>query len=68
MKFSQLLIEIRGKLNLTQEELAKKMDVSFATINRWENSHWIPSKRHQCVLKNICIENKIDYKKYMEEI
>lgn len=27
---------IRAKLNLTQEQLADRLDVSFATVNRWE--------------------------------
>lgn len=31
------LLEIRKKLNLSQEELASRLGVSFATVNRWEN-------------------------------
>src|SRR5690349_11878161 len=27
---------IRARLDLTQEQLAKRLDVSFATVNRWE--------------------------------
>ena len=29
---------IRELLNLSQKDLAKELDVSFQTINRWENS------------------------------
>ncbi len=32
------LLKIRKKLNLSQEELATRLEVSFATVNRWENS------------------------------
>ena len=31
------LLEIRKKLSLGQEELASRLGVSFATVNRWEN-------------------------------
>lgn len=31
-----LLREIRAKLSLSQELLAERLDVSFATVNRWE--------------------------------
>jgi len=34
--------ELRGRLNLSQEELAAKLGVSFATVNRWENEKIIP--------------------------
>lgn len=36
--------EIRKKLNLSQEEFAKKLGVSFASVNRWENGQTKPSK------------------------
>jgi len=31
-----ILRAIRGKLNLTQEQLADRLGVSFASVNRWE--------------------------------
>lgn len=34
--------EIRSKLGLSQEELAARLNVSFATVNRWENDKAIP--------------------------
>ena len=33
---SHLLREIRSKLSLSQEVLAERLGVSFATVNRWE--------------------------------
>jgi len=62
MNYSKLIIQIRAKLNLSQEELGKMVGVSFSTINRWENQKSIPSKKHICILENICNENdlKID--------
>ena len=40
---SKVVKEIRRRLNLSQEELASKLGVSFATVNRWENYHSQPS-------------------------
>lgn len=41
---SQLLRAIRAKLNLTQEQLAERLGVSFATVNRWEGGANAPQK------------------------
>lgn len=60
MDNSRMIIQIRAHLNLTQEDLGKIVGVSFSTINRWENGKTIPSRKHLCVLENICLENGID--------
>ncbi|MFP7754513.1 helix-turn-helix domain-containing protein [Thermodesulfobacteriota bacterium B35] len=43
-RFSALVKEIRKQLSLSQEDLARELGVSFATINRWENERAKPSK------------------------
>ena len=43
MKSSDQIKEIRSRLNLSQSELAEKLGVSFATVNRWEKGHCEPS-------------------------
>lgn len=35
--------EIREKLAMTQQDFAKYLGVSFATVNRWENNRKKPS-------------------------
>jgi len=35
---------LRATLSLSQEDLAKELGVSFATVNRWENGKTQPSK------------------------
>ncbi len=32
---------------ITQEELAKELDVAFSTVNRWFNGKTVPSKIQQ---------------------
>ena len=34
---------MREQLRISQEDLAKALDVSFATVNRWENNRTQPS-------------------------
>jgi len=42
--FPETVKEVRRQLALSQEELAHALGVSFATVNRWENSKTVPSK------------------------
>ncbi|MEA3245093.1 MAG: N-6 DNA methylase [Gemmatimonadota bacterium] len=44
------LRSIRAKLNLSQEQLAERLGVSFATVNRWEGGS---SKPQRAALKSI---------------
>lgn len=37
------LIDLRKRLGLTQTEMARRLGVSFVTVNRWENGHCRPS-------------------------
>ena len=59
MEFSKFCLETRLKLNLSQEILARKLDVSFATINRWENSKAVPQKLTLYRFEKFCEENGI---------
>ncbi len=43
-KFSEHVKNVRNQLNLSQENLAHAIGVSFATVNRWENGKSMPSK------------------------
>lgn len=43
MNIGENIQEFRRKNNLTQEELANKMNVSYKTISSWENNRNIPS-------------------------
>lgn len=63
MTFAKNVKNARLKLKLTQEELAHKLGVSFATVNRWENGSCNPSRLAQkafndfCKNSNLCIED-----------
>lgn len=61
MEFSQFCLETRLKLNLSQEMLARKLNVSFATINRWENGKFLPQKLTLYRFEKFCKENGIEF-------
>ena len=42
--FTMLRKEALVQLALSQEDLAREIGVSFATVNRWENGRFMPSK------------------------
>jgi len=43
-KCGKLIRDIRLNLELSQEEFASAIGVTFSTVNRWENGHAKPSR------------------------
>lgn len=39
MTFSEKVLELRGRLQITQMQLAELLGVSFTTVNRWEKGY-----------------------------
>ncbi|MBJ6765410.1 N-6 DNA methylase [Myxococcaceae bacterium JPH2] len=54
------LRSIRARLNLTQEQLAERLGVSFATVNRWEGGLSKPQKAAREVIAALAQEAGID--------
>ena len=44
---------LRGRLGLSQEQLARQLGVSFATVNRWESGRTQPSARARQALASL---------------
>src|SRR3954453_15530395 len=42
--YSDRIKRARGRLALTQQALADRLGISFATVNRWENAQTKPSR------------------------
>ena len=55
-----LILEIRNRINASQEDLAGMIGISYATVNRWENGHSQPNKAAQLRLYDICKERNVD--------
>jgi DNA-binding transcriptional regulator YiaG len=53
-KLPELVKEVRRQLALSQEDLARELGVSFATVNRWENGKSQPSKLARAQFESFC--------------
>ncbi len=60
MDWPKIIKTIRDRLFITQTELAEKIDVSFASVNRWEQGHHEPTMKAKRKLAEICRELGID--------
>lgn len=61
--FSEQVKYVREILGYSQDKLAQVLGVSFATINRWENSKNTPSNLAQKLFYDFCENNFIDIEK-----
>lgn len=60
MNWPKIIQLIRENLFITQSELAQMIDVSFASINRWERGHHEPTMKAKRKLAQLCKENHIN--------
>lgn len=65
MVFSSVVKKVRLELNLSQQQLAQALNVSYTTINRWENGHVVPSNLAQKSFFDFCENNFIDVSKLL---
>ena len=59
MKFNVLLKEVRKELNISQEQFAHELNVSFTTLNRWENNRCVPSRLAKLRILDYCKSKNI---------
>ena len=57
---SPTLQAIRARLDLTQEQLADRLGVSFATVNRWEGGVTMPQKAARTAITALAAEAGIN--------
>ncbi len=43
INYSELILKLRVKLNISQQQLGEILGVSFSTVNRWEKGHHEPT-------------------------
>ena len=56
--YPSLVKEVRKQLALSQEDLARELGVSYATVNRWENRQSKPSRLARAQLDAFCDKMK----------
>ena len=59
MRLDEILKEIRKELNISQEQFARDLIVSFTTLNRWENCRTTPSRLAKMRIIDYCNEKGV---------
>lgn len=54
-----LIKKIRSYMNMNQTEFAERLNVTFATVNRWENGRALPNKLAQDKIYDLCKEHDV---------
>lgn len=60
MDYQRLVKELRVKLILSQQEFADLLNVSFASINRWETGKHEPTIKIKRKIVELCKQNNIN--------
>ena len=64
-----LIKKIRSHMNMNQTEFAELLNVTFATVNRWENGRALPNKLAQDKIYDLCKEYEVPvYDMVLEKI
>ena len=58
--YAKALLKLRAKLNLSQTEMAELLQVSYPSVNRWENNHTTPTKLARYRIEELCEKYAID--------
>ena len=58
--YQKLVMELRNKLVISQTELASLLNVSFASVNRWEKGHYEPTIKVKRKIIELCKENGVE--------
>ena len=66
MTFADSIIQLRSELRISQKELAEQLNISVATVNRWENGRTMPNKMTVLVIRQYCADHGLDFS-YDEE-
>ena len=61
MDIKTKLLRIRAILGLSQEALAYELEVSYATVNRWESGKTTPSARYQMLIEMFAQRHNISF-------
>ena len=66
MEFSEKVLNLRAKLNLTQKELGEMLHVSMVTVNRWESGKVQPTKKAICAFTQLCKDKNIIFEEVIK--
>ena len=67
MNFPKIVKTVREELKMSQENLARALNISFASINRWENGKTHPNKLAKSAFFDFCIKQGLNMEKLENE-
>lgn len=62
MTIDEIIKAIRKETNSSQEQFAHDLNISFTTINRWENKRSKPSRMARMRIAEYCTEKGVSIK------
>ena len=66
MTFGEAVLKLRSERRISQRQLADELNVSFTSVNRWENGRTMPNKMTVLVIRQYCTDHVLDFS-YDEE-
>ena len=60
INFADAILKLRAHYNMSQDDFAKFLGVSFTSVNRWENGIHEPTKLAKVKIINLLKENNIE--------
>ena len=60
MSFEKMVKKVRKQLSMSQEQLARELNVSFSTVNRWENGRSRPSPMAKELFFSFCKRKNVN--------
>lgn len=60
INWPKMILRLRAKLNLSQDELGKLIDVSLASVSRWERGEHEPTPIAKIKLEDLFKDNSIE--------
>lgn len=61
MNFADSIVKLRSEIRKSQKELADDLNVSCATVNRWENGRTVPNRMTLFVIREYCKQRGVDF-------
>lgn len=58
--YPRAIRKLRAKINISQQELADMLGVSYPSVNRWENGHYEPTILAKVKLEELLNQNNIE--------
>jgi DNA-binding transcriptional regulator YiaG len=60
MTFAEYIRKVRRGMEMSQQKLADELNVSYTTVNRWENKRTVPSKLARKSFIDFCAARGIE--------